>query len=66
MHNGESNFKIRCELESLCGGLYSTFASCKAHNNREHVNLLYTTLYGEEVKTNIQVDVDQIRAANLL
>jgi hypothetical protein len=49
-HSGQSNFKIRCELDSLCGTIYSTFAGYKAHIYREHKALLNEDLCEEETQ----------------
>lgn len=40
VHNGQSDFKIRCELEPSCGNIYSTFSAYKGHIYREHKGLL--------------------------
>ncbi|CAF3760072.1 unnamed protein product [Rotaria sp. Silwood1] len=50
VHNGQSNFKVRCELGPLCGTRYTNFKAYKAHVYREHVNLLDEDLCKQEVQ----------------
>ncbi|CAF2112263.1 unnamed protein product [Rotaria magnacalcarata] len=54
VHNGQSNFKIRCELGTLCGTIYSTFNAYKTHIYREHLNLLDENL----CRQSIQLDTE--------
>jgi hypothetical protein len=39
-HNGQSDFKVQCELGPLYGNIYSTFAGYKTHIYRDHRDLL--------------------------
>jgi hypothetical protein len=50
VHNGQSSFKIRCELGPLCGTIYSTFAGYKTHIYREHKALFNEDLCEEELQ----------------
>ncbi|CAF3814214.1 unnamed protein product [Adineta steineri] len=50
VHNGQLDFKVRCELAPLCGRIYSTFAAYKGHIYRQHVDLLNEDLYRKEVQ----------------
>ncbi|CAM4807706.1 unnamed protein product [Rotaria magnacalcarata] len=50
VHNGQSNFKIRCELGTLCGTIYSTFNAYKTHIYREHLNLLDENLCRQPIQ----------------
>lgn len=54
VHNGQSNFKIRCELGPLCGTIYSTFSAYKTHIYREHLDLLNEDL----CRQSMQLDAD--------
>ncbi|CAF4397254.1 unnamed protein product [Rotaria socialis] len=50
VHNGQPNFKIRCELGTLCGTIYSTFNAYKTHIYREHLNLLDENLCRQPIQ----------------
>ncbi|CAF4156015.1 unnamed protein product, partial [Adineta steineri] len=50
VHNGQLDFKVRCELGPLCGRIYSTFPAYKGHIYRQHVDLLNEDLYRKEVQ----------------
>ncbi|CAF1288888.1 unnamed protein product [Rotaria magnacalcarata] len=50
VHNGQPNFKIRCELGTLCGTIYSTFNAYKTYIYREHLNLLNENLCRQPIQ----------------
>lgn len=47
-HNGQLDFKIRCELGPLCGSIYSSFSGYKGHIYREHTDLLNEDLHVQQ------------------
>ncbi|CAF4089530.1 unnamed protein product [Rotaria magnacalcarata] len=49
VHNGQSDFKVRCELGPLCGNTYSTFTGYKTHIYREHTDLLDNASCKQEI-----------------
>jgi hypothetical protein len=59
VHNGQSEFKIRCELGPLCGRIYSTFAGYKAHIYREHTDLLDKDLCKQGIQTDTNAHDDE-------
>ncbi len=59
MHNGQSDFKIRCELGPLCGRIYSNFAGYKAHIYREHIDLLDKDLCKQEIQIDTNAHDDE-------
>ena len=67
VRNGDPNFKIRSELGPLCGTIYSTFSSYKAHIYREHTDLInehpqkldsqsHLMIHGDERSTSTDYD----------
>ncbi|CAF4196456.1 unnamed protein product, partial [Adineta steineri] len=63
VHNGQLDFKVRCELGPLCGRIYSTFAGYKSHIYRQHVDLLNKDLNRKEVQIITDTHDDEILLA---
>ncbi|CAF1322994.1 unnamed protein product [Adineta steineri] len=63
VHNGQLDFKVRCELGPLCGRVYSTFAGYKSHIYREHADLLNKDLYRKEMQITTDTHDDEILSA---